>query len=694
MGDRPDKHLKLSVRGLDCPACATQIESAVSKLSQVKSASVDFAGKLLMLSYSGSEQSILAQVQQAAAAVEPDVVIEKRELSDSVEADHDELPWRRLLVGSLLYAIALLLPGKGYWWLFLPGYLVLGGRTVYKAGRNITRGLLFDENTLMSLATLGAFAIGEYPEAVAVMLFYEIGELFQDMAVGRSRRSIAALLDLRPEFVNMLLPDGAVRQVNPDEVSVGATIIVKPGEKVPLDGRIIEGSSWVNTVAITGESTPRSVEPGDSVLAGYVNQSGSLTVQAMKPYSESTIARILNLVEEASARKAPTERFITRFARYYTPAVVAVAGLIAVIPPLMFGQEWQQWIYRALIFLVISCPCALVISVPLGFFGGIGGAARQGILVKGANYLEALDKLHTIAFDKTGTLTQGVFQVTSVVPVGQLTQDELLMLAANAEAQSNHPIAASIRGAVEATSLTAAVTDYQEIAGEGIICCVDGDQVAVGNRRLMTRLGIEPAQVESNGTVAHVSCNKAYQGYIIIADALKPDAAAAVGLLRNHGVRRVVMLSGDREETVAAISDELALDAYYAELLPDQKLAVLESLPAQPGGLAFVGDGINDAPVLARADVGIAMGHIGSDAAIEAADVVLMTDEPARLATAMRISRKTKRIIWQNIGLAMGVKGLVMAFGAVGIATMWAAVFADVGVALLAVLNSLRALRA
>jgi Cd2+/Zn2+-exporting ATPase len=694
MGERPDKHLKLSVLGLDCPNCAMQIENAVAQLQQVKSATLDTATNLLHLSFSGSEQAVLAQVQQAASSIEPDVIIRKRDHTEVAEPDQHGLPWMRLLLGILFYTIALLLPGTGVWWYFLPGYLILGGHTVAKAGRNLAQGLWFDENTLMTLATLGAFAVGEYPEAVAVMLFYEIGELFQDIAVGRSRRSIAALIDLRPDFANVLLPDGAVQQVPPEEVSVGAVILVKPGDRVPLDGQVIEGTSSLNTEAITGESVPRATQVGDPILAGYVNQSGSLKVRVSKPYNESTIARILNLVEEASARKAPTERFITRFARYYTPVVVSAAALVAIIPPLILGQEWHEWIYRALIFLVISCPCALVISVPLGFFGGIGGAARHGILVKGANYLEVLGKLHTVAFDKTGTLTQGVFKVTSVVPTGNLTHDELLTLAAHAEAQSNHPIAVSIRAAVDSGKIALAVTDYQEIAGEGVICQINGDKVAVGNHKLMLRLGVEPAQIECQGTVAHVSRNNAYQGYIIISDALKPDARTAVGLLREYGVKSIVMLTGDRKEAAAAISEELGLDAYHAELLPDQKLAVLESLSAPSGRLAFVGDGINDAPVLARADVGIAMGNLGTDAAIEAADVVLMTDEPSRLATAMKIARKTRQIIWQNIALAMGIKGIVLVLGAAGMATMWAAVFADVGVALLAVLNSLRALRA
>jgi Cd2+/Zn2+-exporting ATPase len=572
----------------------------------------------------------------------------------------------------------------------------VGGEVLAKAGKNIARGEIFDENFLMGIATIGAFAIGEYPEGAAVMIFYQIGEAFQNYAVGRSRRSIAALMDIRPDYANLKTPAGLER-VSPETVRVGDLIAVKPGERIPLDGVVAEGFSALDTSALTGESLPRDVERGSEVLSGSINKSGLLIIEVTKTAGDSTVAKILNLVQNAGSRKSVTENFITRFARYYTPAVVGLAALIAVLPPLLGAGPWAEWINRGLIFLVISCPCALVISIPLSFFGGIGGASRNGILIKGSNYLEALTSVNTVVFDKTGTLTRGVFNVTKVVPAGDLTAERLLYYAAHAEAHSSHPIALSIAKAYGRGIDAGAIGAYEEIAGKGVRVRVGQDTVLAGNARLLDDANIAVPQATELGTLVFLAVNGIYAGCIVIADELKADSARAVADLRNIGVKRIAMLTGDNKAAGESIAREIGLDAAYTELLPHQKVECLEQLERDmrgAGKLVFVGDGINDAPSLARSDVGIAMGGVGSDAAIEAADAVLMTDEPSKIALAINIARRTRAIVWQNIVFALSVKGAILVMGALGLATMWEAVFGDVGVALIAVLNAMRVMPA
>ena len=571
-------------------------------------------------------------------------------------------------------------------------YLILGGDIVLRAAKNIIRGEVFDENFLMSIATIGAFVIGQYPEAVAVMLFFQVGEYFQGLAVRRSKKSIADLMDVRPDYAN-LAKNGDIITVAPDTVKIGDVIIVKPGEKIPLDGVIIEGESMLDWTALTGESVPRKARVSDTVLSGCINRNGLLTIEVTKTFGESTVAKIIDLVENAGAKKAPTEKFITRFARYYTPVVVILAALIAVIPPLFSIGSWAEWINRGLIFLVISCPCALVISIPLGFFGGIGGASRRGVLVKGGNSLEALDDLDIVVFDKTGTLTRGVFEVTSIKPFGGFTESKLLELAACAEAFSNHPIALSIQKAHGGEADKSLLSQYNEIAGHGVGVNFGGSTILAGNDKLMRLMGISFEESDSIGTKVYIALDNSFAGCITISDEIKADSHNAIAALKAKGVRKTVMLTGDDPQIAEAIADELKIDEVHAGLLPDQKVEMVERLSGQKrpkGKLAFVGDGINDAPVLARADVGIAMGGLGSDAAIEAADVVLMTDEPSKLLDAIDVARFTKRIVRQNIILALGVKTLFLVLGAFGVASMWEAVFADVGVALLAVLNAAR----
>lgn len=604
----------------------------------------------------------------------------------------------RIGAGAVLLVAAYLLPVEGWASLvaFLVPYAVVGWDVLWKAVRNILHGQVFDENFLMALATIGAFATGKYSEGVAVMLFYQVGEWFQRYAVGRSRRSIAALMDIRPDHANLVGPDGTARQVDPDEVQVGDVILVKPGERVPLDGTVLEGNSMMDTAALTGESVPRRTAEGDTVISGCINGSGLLRVRVEKPYGESTVAKILDLVENAGEKKAKAENFITKFARWYTPAVVIAALALAVLPPMVLGGGWADWVRRALIFLVISCPCALVISVPLSFFGGIGGASKRGILVKGGAYMEVLANARTVVFDKTGTLTKGVFSVTAVHP-HEIDKTHLVELAALAESYSTHPIAVSLRAAYGKTPDAARVAGYEELSGRGVRARVDGRTVCVGNGRLMDEAGAQWHECHLTGTVAHVSVDGSYAGHIVISDEVKPDAAAAIAALKEAGVKKTVMLTGDAREVGEAVAKQLGIDEAYTQLLPADKVEHMERLLArQPKGeaLAFVGDGVNDAPVLARADVGIAMGGIGSDAAIEAADVVLMDDKPSKLAEAVRISRRTLRIVHQNIAFALVVKALVLALGALGMATMWEAVFADVGVMVLAILNAMRALKA
>lgn len=580
---------------------------------------------------------------------------------------------------------------------FLVPYLVIGWDIVYKAVRGIVNGQVFDENFLMTIATFGAFGVGEYSEAVAVMLFYQVGELFQSYAVSRSRQSIADLMDICPEYAN-LEKDGELVQADPDDVEIGDIIVIKPGERVPLDGRVISGESMVDTSALTGESVPRRVETGSEIISGCINESGVLRVEVTKEFDDSTVARILELVENASSKKAQVENFITRFARYYTPAVVAAAALLAVVPPLALGAGFGPWIQRACIFLVISCPCALVISVPLSFFGGIGAASRNGVLVKGSNYLEALAQMDTIVFDKTGTLTKGEFKVTEIRPSG-MSGEELLRLAALAEHYSNHPISLSIRDAYEKAGgrmNLSSIGKNEEISGHGVRTEIDGSVVLAGNGRLMEAEEIAYEPCESIGTVVYLARDGVFAGTIVISDTVKEHAAQAIRDLKQAGVKRTVMLTGDRKAVGEAVAEKLGLDEVFTELLPADKVEQVECLlagQAEGRKLAFVGDGINDAPVLTRADIGIAMGSMGSDAAIEAADVVLMDDDPARISVVVRISRKTLSIVKQNIVFALGVKALVLALGAFGMANMWEAVFADVGVSVIAILNAMRALK-
>lgn len=609
---------------------------------------------------------------------------------------------RRILLrlggSAVLAAAGMFLPVSGLaeLMLFLAAYLIAGAEVVLSAVRNIVRGRVFDENFLMALATIGAFVIGEYPEGVAVMLFYQIGELFQGMAVNRSRRSITALMDIRPEFA-YLQEGGNLRRVSPEEVAIGDIIMVKPGEKVPLDGVIIEGSAMMDTSALTGESVPRSAGPGSEVLSGFINRNGVITVKVTKEFGESAVSKILELVQNASNNKAKTENFITKFARTYTPVVVVTALLLAVIPPLVIsGAAFSDWIYRALVFLVISCPCALVVSIPLGFFGGIGAASRSGILVKGSNFLEALNDAKIVVFDKTGTLTKGQFKVTGIYPSKGITESELLETAAYAESHSSHPIAESIRLAYGKGISGGTVTDYDEISGHGISATVNSRAVLAGNARLMEREGITATIPEQTGTVIHMAVDQRYAGYVVIADEVKEDALQAITSLKAQGVRKTVMLTGDAVPVAEAVGRQLGIGEIHAGLLPQHKVEAIEKLERekQPGEkIIFVGDGINDTPVLARADVGIAMGGLGSDAAIEAADIVIMTDEPSKVAAAIGIAKRTRRIVWQNIIFALGVKGIFLLLGAFGIATMWEAVFSDVGVTILAVLNSIRALK-
>lgn len=607
----------------------------------------------------------------------------------------------RIAASAVLLVAAVLIPYEGPWRfvLFLPAYFVIGWDVLWKAARNIAHGQVFDENFLMALATVGAFCTGffgegEYPEAVFVMLFYQVGELFQGYAVGKSRKSIASLMDIRPDYANVER-DGQLTQVDPEEVAVGDTITVKAGERVPLDGVVLEGQSMVNTSALTGESVPRQVQPGDDVISGCVNQSGLLRVRVTKPFGESTVQKILDLVENSSSKKAKAENFITKFARYYTPIVVFCALALALVPPLFVG-DWVGWVQKALIFLVVSCPCALVISVPLSFFGGIGGASRQGILVKGGNYLEVLANTEIVVFDKTGTLTKGVFNVTAIHPE-EYSESGLLEMAALAESYSDHPISRSLKEAWGKELDASRVGEVEELSGRGVRAQVDGKTVCAGNGKLMEDIGVKWRPCHHVGTTVHVAVEGKYTGHIVISDEVKPDAKEAIAALKAQGVKKTVMLTGDAKAVGESVAKDLGMDEAYTQLLPGDKVDRVEALLSEKspkGKLAFVGDGINDAPVLSRADIGIAMGALGSDAAIEAADIVLMDDKPSKIAKAMEISQRTLRIVRQNIVFALAVKLLVLALTPFGIANMWEAVFADVGVMVIAILNASRALQA
>ena len=602
----------------------------------------------------------------------------------------------RVLASAVLFAVALLLPTEGWLRLFtfLIPYAVIAWDVLWRAVRNIAHGQVFDENFLMSLATVGALATGEYPEAVFVMLFYQTGELFQDYAVGQSRKSITSLMDIRPDYANIEV-DGQLRQVDPEDVAVGDTIVIKAGERIPLDGVVLEGTSNVDTAALTGESLPREAQPGDDVISGCVNLSGLLRVRVTKAFEESTVAKILDLVENSSSKKAKAENFITKFARYYTPAVVLAAVALALLPPLFTSIQWVDSIQRALNFLVVSCPCALVISVPLSFFGGIGGASKNGILVKGGNYLEVLAKTELVVFDKTGTLTRGVFNVTAIHP-DHCGEAQLLELAALAESYSDHPISRSLKEAYGKELDASRVSNVEELSGRGVRATVDGRQICAGNDKLMEDIGVSWHPCHRVGTTVHVASDGVYLGHIVISDEVKPDAKEAITALKACGVRRTVMLTGDAKAVGESVAQELGLDEVHTQLLPADKVTRVEALLGEvspKGALAFVGDGINDAPVLSRADIGIAMGGLGSDAAIEAADIVLMDDKPSKLADAIRIARRTLAIVRQNIVFALAVKFLVLALSAAGVANMWEAVFADVGVSVIAILNAMRALK-
>ena len=625
----------------------------------------------------------------------------KKDEKAAVYNDEDKKRTIRLAVGAVVYAIGMALtvfaklPTLAELAFLIVAYVILGWDVVWQAVKNITRGQVFDEHFLMSVSTIGAFAIGEYPEAVAVMLFYQVGEFFQSLAVKRSRKSISDLMDIRPDSATVKR-NGVLQVFSPESVAVGEIIVVKPGEKIPLDGIVVDGESMLDTKALTGESVPRSIRKGDEALSGCINQSGLLTLKVTKSFGESTVSKITDLVENASARKAPTENFITTFARYYTPVVVGMAAVLAIIPPLVLGGGWSEWLRRGFVFLIVSCPCALVISIPLTFFGGIGAASKRGVLVKGSNYLEALNKVSVVVFDKTGTLTKGVFEVANIIPAAGYQKEQVLEYAAQAESYSNHPIAKSILATYGKPIDQKQFSGFEEISGHGISVMVQGKKVLAGNSKLMESEKIAYAACDAAGTKFYVAADGSYVGCILIADEVKPDSKCAIAELKKIGVEKTVMLTGDDERIGKSVADELGLDAYYAQLLPDQKVEKLEMLDKQKrqgSKLAFVGDGINDAPVLARADVGIAMGGLGSDAAIEAADVVLMTDEPSKLVEAIDVAKATKRIVMQNIVIALGIKSVFLVLGALGMAGMWEAVFGDVGVTIIAVLNAMRILK-
>ncbi len=696
---------RFKVKNVDCPSCAAKIENGLNALDGIDDAVFDFANLTLHVK-SDDIKRIIEEVRR----IEPEVELEPKSAgtaSASIDAESGGFQFKRegtfLVVAAVLFGLQLFFENwfhrNAYFTLeiavVIVAYLIAGWNVLLGALKTIRKGTFFDENVLMVIATGGALAIHAYSEAVGVMIFYKIGELLQDLAVSRSRRSIKSLLAAKPDRAFINTADG-YREVKPEAVEVGDIILVKPGEKVPLDGEILSGDSQLDSSALTGEFVPVTAGPGDAVMAGQINQRGALTVKVSRPFSESSIARVMDLVENATARKAKTEKFITTFARYYTPAVVLIAAGIAFIPPVITGEAYQTWIYRALVLLVISCPCALVVSIPLGYFGGIGKASRSGILVKGSNFIDALTAVKTVVFDKTGTLTRGVFMVKDVVNLNGFSKSRLLEFAAAAELQSNHPIAVSITNAFRDMGQKvdpANVFDHVEISGRGVRARYGDHGIMVGNDSLLHSESIDHPVCEFDTTVAHISVDGKYAGYITIGDEIKPDAKSALNKLKQQGIERVVMLTGDNAWSAKAVADKLKIDSYYADLLPEDKLKILEDLIEQGSGegkIAFVGDGINDAPVIARADVGVAMGGLGSDAAVETADVVLMNDSPMKMAEAVSIARQTRRIVWQNIGLAFVVKGIFILFGAMGMATMWEAVFADMGTALLAVANSTR----
>ena len=692
---------KYNLKNLDCASCASKIEASLSKMEEVKFVSVNFASLSMTI-----DTDHIEKVKARIKKLEPEVeVVEKGKGSAIVSKS--ELAENKWTIIKAVAGLALLVTGLVYeeklhntpfeiaeYAVFITGYLIVGWKVLASAIRNIIRGKFFDEQFLMAIATLGAFAIHQMPEAMAVMLFYVTGEFFQDIAVGRSRNSIKSLLEIKPEYANLKKGSELIK-VSPEDVKIGDLIVVKAGEKVPLDGIILEGTSFVDTSALTGESVPRKLKEKDNILAGMMNQSGFLTIKVNKLFGESSVSKILELVENATSQKAETEKFITTFARYYTPFVVIGAVLLAVLPPLLFSdQTFNDWIYRALVVLVISCPCALVISIPLGYFGGVGLASRKGILVKGSNFLDALTHVTTVVFDKTGTLTKGEFKVSEVVTFNGFSKEQILEYAAYAEVHSNHPVSTSISDAYQKKIDLTRIVQSEEISGQGMKAVVDGKIIYAGNDKMLHNENIEHSVCQVDGTVVHVTINLVYAGYIVISDSLKEDAIKAIEDLKGMHIQPV-MLTGDNQYAAQAIAQKLGIDRFYSELLPEDKVKHIEQLidENKGGKVAFVGDGINDAPVLARADIGIAMGALGSDAAIETADVVLMTDSPSKVALAIDVAKATRNIVWQNIYFAMGIKLIFIILGVFGIATMWEAVFGDMGVALIAIFNSLRILK-
>lgn len=749
--------IKLRLKGLGCANCANKIEAKTNGLDEVEEAVINFSTTVLdvTLKDDSSKEEVINKIKKIVKDLEPDVQVEVVKKKSPVkikeintcckddeygncgcgednchnthhnhhefhsneehchcghehshEHNHEDIEEKsrfilkdkiNLILGSLLYIIAIFMDNGQIFIpiLFVASYVLIGGEVVYKAFRNILKGDFFDENFLMTVATVGAFAIGEYPEAVAVMLFYQIGELFQGYAVSKSRKSISSLMDIRADYANLLI-NGVEKKVSPEDVEIDDVILIKPGERVPLDGVIIDGTSSLDTSALTGESVPRTVNIDDEILSGTINLSGVIKVKVTKEFAESTVTRILELVQNAGSKKASTEKFITKFARYYTPIVVGLAVLLAVVPPIVLeGAIFSDWLYRALIFLVVSCPCALVISVPLALFAGIGGASNKGVLIKGGNYLEALKDVDTVVFDKTGTLTKGVFKVTKINAVS-IEEKELLRIAALGESFSKHPIAKSILKAFDGDIDKELVSDYEEISGNGIKVNIEGKTVLLGNVKLMNKFNVEYVEAKEIGTIIHVAMDNEYKGYIVIADEIKEDSLRALELLKEVGIKRTVMLTGDNRSTAEGVAKELGITTVYSELLPGDKVEKIEEVlntQEEKKKVIFVGDGINDAPVLARADIGVAMGGIGSDAAIEAADVVLMRDELTALGEGIKIAKNTNSILWQNIIFSLGIKIVVLILSALGIANMWEGVFADVGVTLIAVLNSMRALK-
>ena len=702
----------LGIKGLECPQCAAKIEHNLNALDEIKAATVDVLGKKIVINpnkkFSSEDITKLVQkevdrVEEGVTVLMPNSAIEEDEEIEETKENFKSIR-NRFILGAIILAAAIFVPKNLFVLrliLFLISYFTVGYDVLFKAVKNIKKGQIFDENFLMAIATLGAFAIKEFPEAVSVMLFYQIGEMFQDLAVGKSRKSITSLMNIRPDYANLKI-EGEIKKVLPKEVKLGDIIVIKPGEKVALDGKITNGSSTFDTSALTGEAIPRTFEIGDEILSGFINTTNLVEIEVTKSFENSTISKILDLVQNASSKKSKTENFITKFARFYTPAVVTIALLIAILPMIFVKDaQFSTWLYRALIFLVVSCPCALVVSIPLGFFGGIGGASKNGILIKGANYLEALNNLETVVFDKTGTLTKGKFKVSEInVQNSKYTKDDLLKYAAIAESFSNHPIAQSIVLEYEKNNKKLEKTDssefeFEEIAGHGVKVKYENSEILAGNLKLLKKENVEAAEKDAVGTVVYVAKDREYLGNLIIADEIKEDAKKTVEELNNLGIKNVVRLTGDNRKIGENVARKLNISKVFTDLLPLGKVEKMEEFlknKSTNGKVLFVGDGINDAPVLARSDIGVAMGGVGSDAAIEAADMIIMNDEPSKIVTALKIAKKTKKIVWQNIIFALGVKIIILVMGALGFATMWEAVFGDVGVALIAILNATRAL--